>query len=223
MWHIRPQTHSQSSLFICTWSWEIGTSSPRRAQRFLRGLFLSKGDWGEEKMMGMTMGRKKRLAFSLFPSSTASYFFSLFLLEYRAEAPAKDYVHHFPCFFTKTATVLKGFRVLVTKWLWLHFGTLFHGKQVRNDWEICWFQLSFMVLYLIWNEISHFWFVKTRKRQIDIELFCSLLSGHCVDQFYPANKKKTSKFGQGQLIMKFKHQKENRYKRKSKVHFPLYC
>lgn len=167
------------------------------------------------------MGRKKRLAFSLFPSSIASYFFSLFLLKYRAGAPAKDYVHHFPCFFTKTATVLKGFRVLVTKWLWLHFRTLFHGKQVRNDWEICWFQLSFMVLYLIWNEISRFWFVKTRKRQIDIELFCSLLSGHCVDQFYPANKKKTSKFGQGQLIMKFKHQKENRYKRKSKVHFPL--
>ena len=76
MWHIRPQTRSQSSLFICMWSWKIGTSSPRRVQRFFRGLFLSQGDWGEEKMMGMTMGRKKEArTFSLFPSSTASYFF----------------------------------------------------------------------------------------------------------------------------------------------------
>lgn len=189
-------------LYVIVGDWYvISTASTTISQR---PLFVE-GRLGRGKNDGNDDGKKKEARLFPLPIVHRELFFSLFLLEYRAEAPAKDYVHHFPCFFTKTATILKGFRVLVTKWLWLHFRTLFHGKQVRNDWEICWFQLSFMVLYLIWNEISRFWFVKTRKRQIDIELFCSLLSGHCVDQFYPANKKKTSKFGQGQLIMKFKH------------------
>ena len=175
-------------LYVIVGDWYvISTASTTISQR---PLFVE-GRLGRGKNDGNDDGKKKEARLFPLPIVHRELFFSLFLLEYRAEAPAKDYVHHFPCFFTKTATVLKGFRVLVTKWLWLHFRTLFHGKQVRNDWEICWFQLSFMVLYLIWNEISHFWFVKTRKRQIDIELFCSLLSGHCVDQFYPANQRKS--------------------------------
>ena len=44
--------------------------------------------------------QKEAQTFSLFPSSTASFFFALFSLEYRAGAPAKDYVHLLAFTFT---------------------------------------------------------------------------------------------------------------------------
>ena len=54
--------------------------------------------------------------------------------------------------------------------------TVLWATKERKDWEICYFQLRFMVLYAIRNEISRFRVVKTRKRKIDIEIFGSLLS-----------------------------------------------
>ena len=66
--------------------------------------------------------------------------------------------------------------------------TVSWATKERNDWEICCLQLRFMVLYAIRNEISRFRVVKTRKRKIDIEIFCSLIMTLC--RFYQANKKK---------------------------------
>ena len=99
-------------LYVIVGDWYvISTASTTISQRplFVEGrLERGKNDGNDD-------GKKKEVRLFLLPIVHSEPFFSLFLLEYRAEVPAKDYVHHFPCFFTKTATVLKGFRVLVTK------------------------------------------------------------------------------------------------------------
>ena len=72
--------------------------------------------------------------------------------------------------------------------------------QTLNDWGKCLGlpHTGYGPVCAIWNEISRFRVVKTRERKIDIEIFCSLLSLHCVDSIKQTKKKqKSSKFGQG--------------------------
>jgi len=78
--------------------------------------------------------------------------------------------------FTKTATDSEGLEYRLPNDCDAMSGHCFAGNKEGNDWEIYYFQLRFMVLYAIRNEISRFRVVKTRKRKIDIEIFCSLLS-----------------------------------------------
>ena len=79
-------------LYVIVGDWYVvSTASTTISQRLL----FVEGRLGRGKNDGNDDGKQKEAhTFSLFPSSTASFFFfSLFSLEYRAGAPAKDYVH----------------------------------------------------------------------------------------------------------------------------------